>query len=49
VILYALYRFLYSSEIPRKWKRYRVSFTLVAIDLPLSKGGSNGIPLATLR
>jgi hypothetical protein len=49
VILYALYRFLYSSEIPRKWKRYRVSFTLVAIHLPLSKGGSNGSPLATLR
>jgi hypothetical protein len=49
VIPYALYRFLYSSEIPRKWKGYRVSFILVAIHLPLSKGGSNGSPLVTLR
>ena len=49
MIPYALYRFLYSSESPRKWKRYRISFILVAIHLLLSKGGSNGSPLAPLR
>ncbi len=37
------------TKTPRKWKRYRVSFILVAIHLPLTATRFNGSPLATLR
>ena len=38
VIPYALYRFLYSSEIPRKWKRYRVSLDSGRDSSPFKQG-----------